>query len=451
MKRLSSYALMTLIIALALLFPWTAYAANPAPVQTFYVTLPEADALTVLSGINAAAVSPVTTYFSVAIGVGGTRVYYDQWENGYDSDIANPTNVYSAGNPGGTQIWGNSLAADGCAPNKNGVAVTCTDGNDTFSAGDVIIPSSSIPIPRVSSNIFFDARDKVGASSSIAMARASWAAGSGTLNAFAHEMYATAEWGTAYESPVGTTTAYPAQGYTGQGMFEYAALSIMATQNNTTVQIDKDANGSYETNVTLQEGGTTLVTPVSQGARVQTTDAAKPIQVVLVTGDIGSNYESRDMNLLPVSAYGSSYWSPVGNNTGLNYTPGPTRLFLYSPSTGGPAYITCVRRAPTPTTVTQAVIARGVVYVDLNDNSGAHCYAASDSSGGAKRERRPGRGLELHALPRRLPLDRCTRRAGARQGPHRDRRRGRQPAMGDADVRHLRLRGLEQRRHPRPG
>ena len=49
---------------------------------------------------------------------------------------------------------------------------------------------------------------------------------------------------------------------------------------------------------------------------MESTDATKPIQVVLVTGDIGSNYESRDMNLLPVSAYGSSYWSPVGVNTG---------------------------------------------------------------------------------------------------------------------------------------
>ena len=147
-------------------------AANPAPVQIFYVTLPEVDALTVLSAINAAAVTPVTTYFSIAIGVSGTYVYYDQWENGYDSDIANPTNLYSAGNPGGTQIWGNSLAADGCAPNKNGTTVTCTDGNDVFVAGDVILPSSSIPIPRNSSVILFDARDKVGASSSIAMARA---------------------------------------------------------------------------------------------------------------------------------------------------------------------------------------------------------------------------------------------------------------------------------------
>ena len=153
--------------------------------------------------------------------------------------------------------------------------------------------------------ILFDGKDKVGASSSIAMARATWATGSGTLNAFAHEMYATAEWGTAYESPVGTNTANAGQ------MFEYSALSIMASQNNTTVQIDADANGTYETTVTLQEGGTTLAAGILQGARVL---ADKPVQVVLVTGDVDSTYASRDMNLLPTSAYGSSLLEPGGGD-----------------------------------------------------------------------------------------------------------------------------------------
>ena len=48
-------------------------------------------------------------------------------------------------------------------------------------------------------------------------------------------------------------------------MFEYSALSIMASQNNTTVQIDADANGTYETTVTLQEGGSYLVTGILPG------------------------------------------------------------------------------------------------------------------------------------------------------------------------------------------
>jgi len=507
----------------------TAEAANPAPVQVYYVTLPEADALRVLDAINSAADTPITTYFSIAIGVSGTYIYYDQWENGYDSDIANPTNLYSASNPGGTQIWGNGEADDGCAPNKNGAAITCTDANDVFVAGDVIIPDNTIALTgfaasyvldgfgsaaynlnsgnvnwatswvetnddgspsagsiyitsgvlrfrsttgieagdsiargvtlptggacaalsftlgqsgidanedrlavqvsgdggtsyttlevfdnaadasakwydvaayatntrvrfllldeletgeywsvdnvqvawgcpvRDPSAIYFDGKDKIAATSSIAMARAAWAGGSGTLNGFAHEMYTTAEWGTAYEAPVGVNTANAGQ------MFEFSGLSIMAAQNNTTVQIDADANGSYETSVTLQEGGSTLVTGILQGARVQ---ADRPIQVLLATGDVGSSYASRDMNLLPVSAWGSSYWSPVGVVNSTNNT----RLFLYNLSTNSSIYITCERYGAANTTL-GPVAARGVVTVDLTNGQGARCYAST--AGGA--------------------------------------------------------------------
>ncbi|QLQ05704.1 MAG: hypothetical protein HZY76_06220 [Anaerolineae bacterium] len=77
--------------------------------QTFYVTLPEGDALTVLSTINNAAVTPTYTYFSVAVASNATWVYYDHFEDGYETDIANPVQPT-------TQIWGNGKAADGCAP-----------------------------------------------------------------------------------------------------------------------------------------------------------------------------------------------------------------------------------------------------------------------------------------------------------------------------------------------
>lgn len=526
----------TLLVALALMLSFIGAIpasaglgpnANPDPVQTFYVTLPEGDALTVLSTINNAAVTPTYTYFSVAVAADATWVYYDHWEDGYETDIANPVQPT-------TQIWGNGKAADGCAPNKSGTPVVCTDANDVLNAGDVVVPYNAVPVPvsqtgagskyvldefssrdynkndgnvnwagdwvernddgsptagritietsfnprelrftksnandaidrgvdlsnpgscamlkfdlgqdeidssndnfsvRISTNggtsyavldtftgpsaagsksynissyatantrirfnadqalenneywsvdnvrvewdcqLLFNAKDKVAASKSIAMARATWASGSNTLNAFAHEMYSTAEWGTAYEAPVGTNSAAP-----GNDMFEYSGLSIMAGQNNTQVKIDADANGSFETTPTLNEGGAILVPNVKQGARVE---SDKPVQVVLVTGDIGSSYESRDMTLLPVNVYGSSYWSPVGKTNGSNGSNsyGPANLWLYNPSFNGSIYITCKRNAPTPTTVTQGpVAARGVVQVQLSDGSGAHCYAST--------------------------------------------------------------------------
>ncbi len=668
---------------------------NPAPVQTFYVSLPEEDALVALTTINAAANTPMYTYFSIAVALDGTYVYYDQWEDGYASDIANPsgTEIYSATNLDGVQIWGNGEADDGCAPNINGVTFTCTDEADVLYAGNVIIPYNAVELPdtnydvldrfstvsysnndgtgswsgpwvegellanyrdefgtaaynnsngsvswtsspwaeqndgttsptagtiyitngtlrfreysvandavrraanltgwsnatlsftlngtgidgtddaikvqvsgnggstwtdlqtfsadpngatysynisayiasnttvrfimmggleadyldgetwdiddvdirtplasdpasgaiqvtggqlrftaapattaidrevslppndncaqlsftlgytgveldgsdefrvrissdggsswttratfgngtpaasqsfaiadnasastmvrfeavdaleageywsvddvqivwgcaRDSAEVYFDARDKVAASGSIAMARAVWASGSGTLNAFGHEMYATSEWGTAYEAPVGTDTANAG------AMFQYSALSVMASQNGTQVQIDADADDTYETTITLNEGESYLAEYTLQGARVL---ADKPVQVLLVTGDIGSNYASRDMNLLPVSSYSSSYWSPVGVNTDNwpSSTAGPVRLFLYNPSSNGDIYITCERLSPALTTVTQAAGTGDVVTVDLYDNSGAHCYA-SDVNG----------------------------------------------------------------------
>ncbi|HQJ51745.1 MAG TPA: C25 family cysteine peptidase [Anaerolineae bacterium] len=233
---------------------------------------------------------------------------------------------------------------------------------------------------RDPAQILFDARDKIGASKGIAITRATWASGSGTLNAFAHEMYATTEWGTVYESPLGTNTI--SQGPSGYGMFEYSGLSIMAAHDNTTVQVDKDANGSYETTVVLDEGEATLVSGILQGARVM---SDKAVQVVLVTGDIGSNYGSRDMTLLPLDIWGSSYWSPVGNSgyTSGNYTSGPTVLYLYNPSTNGNIYITCERYL-SPTITMGPVAPRGVLTTTLRTingvDQGAHCFAST--SGG---------------------------------------------------------------------
>ncbi|HNR97058.1 MAG TPA: hypothetical protein PKH89_08840, partial [Anaerolineae bacterium] len=140
-----------LLVALAALFlaPAVVRADNPEAVQLYYVTLPEGDALTVLSTVNSAAVSPIYDYYAIAVAVSNTYIYYDQWENGYVTDLANPTpaEIYHATtNPGGVQIWGNGNAADGCAPNIRGVPLTCTDANDVLHAGDVIVPYNAVPV-----------------------------------------------------------------------------------------------------------------------------------------------------------------------------------------------------------------------------------------------------------------------------------------------------------------
>ena len=76
-----------------------ALAANPTPLQFYYVSLPEDDLLRLFDDDDAGVpVSPVRSVTSISIGTDGTLVYWDQWEDGgYDADIANPgANVYGA-------------------------------------------------------------------------------------------------------------------------------------------------------------------------------------------------------------------------------------------------------------------------------------------------------------------------------------------------------------------
>ncbi|NLE60013.1 MAG: hypothetical protein GX616_16800, partial [Planctomycetes bacterium] len=147
-----------IVLALSL-FPATprvALAANPPPVQYYYITLPEDDLLTLfdenqdtLSGY-AQVISPIRSATSIAIGETGTLVYWDQWEDGsYDADIANPgANVYNAGsNPDGTQIWGDGDLTNGCPPRMaSGPNPCAVAADDQFVAGDVIILDNDVEI-----------------------------------------------------------------------------------------------------------------------------------------------------------------------------------------------------------------------------------------------------------------------------------------------------------------
>ena len=96
---------------------------NPAPVQLFYVPFPEDQLLRGCRRSRLAVrhrpTNPVQTYISIAAVANSTIIYYDQWENGYDADIANPLNIYSAGNPGGTQIWGDGNTANGARSGRS--------------------------------------------------------------------------------------------------------------------------------------------------------------------------------------------------------------------------------------------------------------------------------------------------------------------------------------------
>jgi hypothetical protein len=106
----------------------------------------------------------------------------------------------------------------------------------------------------------------------------------------------------------------------------------MASQNNTTVNIDANADGVFEivlNNVNgqwLQEGKSFLVNgAVKQGARI-TSD--KPIQIQLLTGDIGSTYASRWFAMLPTDQWSNNYFTPVSTTKTTN----PGVIYVHNPN-----------------------------------------------------------------------------------------------------------------------
>ena len=354
-------------------------AANPAPVGVFYVTEPEDDILPALVTISGGTTptSPMKTTISIAISADNTLVYYDHWEDGFANDIANPTAGEIYANPGnldGVQIWGDADTSNGAPPGFPG---------DVLNSGNVIIMQNDVAVPNTAATIQYDGKDKIGGTNAIAVSRMIFASGTLSVLAYANAMFPTTEWGDEYTAPVGCNTA-------GTQMFEYSAFSITASRNDTTVQIDADANGAFETSVVLDEGETYLEDGfvqvncdyVRQGAKVRSTDPDKPIQVVHLTGDIGSEYASRDFNMVPDDQLSYSYWMPVGNSTNA----GDTRLYIYNPSATN-LFVRCESidgpDAGTTADSWNVTIAAGAVdsTITLSDNQAVHCFAVTAAGG----------------------------------------------------------------------
>ena len=299
-------------------------AASAMPVQFFYVPFPEDDYLNAFQSINATnPVNPVTSYITITAVGDDTVIYYDQWENGYDTDIANSYNIYSATNLGGTQIWGDGNLANGIPP---GFAT------DEIDAGAVIDLNNQIQTGTLETVIDFDGGDKIAATKTVAVTRCCWASGSLTLLAGSIEVYDTNAWGTDFRAPVGENIPDTAD----YQMFEYTALSIMAGEGGAHVQIDANADNTYETTVDLLEGGSYFVDGgVYMGGHVL---SDKPIQVHIFNGDVGSNYESRDSALIPTGTWSSDYYTPVSTATSAQgYTGTATTVWLYNPGTSAVA------------------------------------------------------------------------------------------------------------------
>jgi uncharacterized repeat protein (TIGR01451 family) len=354
-----------LATVLGLGFAPAVLAANPDPVQYYYVPFTEDQLLTAFDAVNTAAVTPITNYITITAVASGTLIYYDQWENGYDIDTANPANLYSSTNTGGTQIWGDGDTANGTCPGTT---------SDLITAGMVIGLNNAVAVPRVPTTILYDGRDKIGASKTIAVTRSSWAGGSNTLLAGSVEVFDLYAWGTDYRAPVGTDIPDA----TDYQMFSYTALSIMAGMDGATVQIDAHGDGTFETTLALAEGETTFVTDVWAGGRIVSDN---PVQVDIFTGDVYSNYESRDSALIPTGTWSSDYYTPVSTVSSAQGNTGTdTTVWLFN---SGTSSITVNYKRWVSGTMTTGTIAVGAgTYAKqvLTDGTGAEFYTSNGAT-----------------------------------------------------------------------
>lgn len=303
-------------------------AAAPAAAQvgeTYYIPLP---APHVRDWAQAQEVSTQNDNLRTRIGIVVTAadavLYWDHWEDGFEFEIEDPA---SPAPNAGVEIWGDQDCANGFRPDLG----TCSDDAlDRFAAGDVLTLEDDVAVPggvRNASQVYFDGGDKVFSTELLAITLGVWRAPPGDEAQLgdAVEVFKTEAWGSSYRSPVGTNlSGAPAA-------FEYVALSIMAQEDGTEVEIDLGGNGSVDATVVLNEGESFLQTGVTVGTTVEASplagDDERKVQVDILSAQAPSGWEGRWSSLPPTSSWDNSYYAPAGTTSAAN----PVTVYLHNP------------------------------------------------------------------------------------------------------------------------
>ena len=262
---------------------------------------------------HAQAADPLAVFVTFSAATDNTVIYYDHWEDGYEKDITNP--VQST-----TLVFGDGNPANGYPPGNAG---------DLIPAGTVFSLRNYVTTTTLQSVLDYDARDKVGLVQADFAHQDELSRQPPTrLLAGCVEVFEQGLWGTEYRVPVGvnmpTSTATSTLTTDADIFSSTSACPSWRVPKGATVQIDADNNGSLRADGTPRGRADHIRRPEStSGARVL---SDKPVQVVLFSGRLGSNYQSRDTSLLPTYRWSSSYYAPV--STSATYG---TAVFLYNP------------------------------------------------------------------------------------------------------------------------
>ena len=338
---------------------WLPGAASGANVlQTFFVPLPEDDMQISLNAVDAFAGNigvVMESVIGMAVGTDRTIIYYDQWEDGYEADITSPTQLTS-------QVWGDANPDNGYPPDIP---------SDVLDAGTVVRLEDQIDVTRNSVTIEYDGRDKVAVTQPIAMTRAMYPVDPGEVIAEAIGVRDIGSHGTVYRAPVGEGTG---TGANTNEMFSTSSLYVMGDYDFTRIEIDANADGVFETTVYLDQGEPYFVNGgVKAGATVR---GSQPFQCSLITGDVGSNYETRWFELWPETQWDSDYFTPVCSRTNAAGTTYAAHVYLFNPNAA--AITVTVTTATSTGSIAIAANAVGAPF-QMPLNGGARFVAAGGS------------------------------------------------------------------------
>ncbi len=252
------------------------------------------------------------TIISIPVNRAGTIIYYDQWEDGYETDLTLPTQTT-------TLVWGDGNLDNGIAP-----TIRDQGGGDSLNNDDVIVLENRVFLPgdvRDPATFYFDGGDALTAQGgSIAVTEVVWpligdTGLPGSLYTDAWELYPTGRWGNNYIIPIGEDLVAQRSG------FRLVGINIQAAQDGTNVTVT-GRNGTLKETGTLNFGQElTLIQGITVGDRIT---ATKPVQVQLFTANPDVDYEQRGYTMVPLEEWGTDYLAPRSDDGDF---------WLYNPQT----------------------------------------------------------------------------------------------------------------------
>ena len=274
--------------------------------HVFYLPFSESEVRVALdsAGSSVPPSDNIRTVISLKMPYPGMTIVWDQWEDGYELNALNPLQAT-------TKVWGDGNPYNGIAP---GFAT------DMIPAGGSIVLDNTMPAnPRVATNMFYDGKDKITSSGQITMTQVCGEPSIIQVQCMKTNVSAVKDYGTSFTIPVG-------QNFITQD-FSYTSLFIRAAQNNTLIQIDKDNNGTLETNTTINEGEVLFVNGgVLSGSTIAASDK---IGVELYYGG-KDGYSSHNVPIFPATWYSNTYYSPVPTTGSTNAIKDTNVVLLYN-------------------------------------------------------------------------------------------------------------------------